>query len=134
MTKRRRYTDDFRANAVLMLEAAGYPNTEGALTSVARHLKVPHQTLSRWGRGTNNPPPPLLVQEKKASLVELLETELEAIFKEMGKARQDATYQQLGTVAGIFFDKRQLLTGGPTENVDMRSVKVVEIVRPSNST
>lgn len=28
--KRKRYTDDFRASAVLMLEAAGYPDTPGA--------------------------------------------------------------------------------------------------------
>lgn len=128
-----RYTDEFRASAVLMLQAAGYPDVEGALVRVARELKIPHQTLSRWGRAKQNPPPHDLVRDKKIDFVQVIETELNAIFGEMPDARPDASYQQLGTVAGILFDKRQLLTGGPTENINMHALKVIEVVRPDDN-
>lgn len=113
---RHRYTDEFRAGVVLQLMAAGYPDTPGALARVARKNKVPHQTAGRWARAANNPPPSNLVQHKKIDFVAAIEDEMTAILGEMGVTRQDASYSQLGTVFGILTDKRQLLTGGPTDN------------------
>lgn len=112
---RKRYDDKFRANAVVMLEAAGYPNKKGALEQVSRHLGIPHPTLHRWIKEKNNPAPSELVQEKRKELRELLEDELRAIFQEMPSARSEAGYRDLGTVAGILFDKKQLIDGKPTE-------------------
>lgn len=120
MAKRKRYTDEFRASAVLMLEAAGYPDKEGALTKVAKHLGMPYQTLSRWAREKNNPPPPELVHNKKIDLIAGIKNELSFIFDEMGKTRQDAEYRELATAFGIMVDKLQLLTGQPTERNDSR--------------
>ena len=120
-----RYSDEERANAVLMLEAAGYPKTEGALSRVARRLSIPHQTLSRWGRRAQNPPPHKLVQEKKFDLIQAIRDEVQAVLGDMPDARQDADYRALTTALGIMVDKLQLLTGEPTERVDMVS-RIVE--------
>jgi hypothetical protein len=57
-----------------------------------------------------------------------MDNEMRAIFGEMHEARPDATYQQLATAYGILFDKTQLLTGGPTENVNQRGAMVIKIV------
>ena len=126
---RKSYTDKFRANAVVMLEAAGYKgdrekNKPGALGRVAKHLNVPEATLGRWYRQERNPPPTEMVSEKRGDLVAMIDTELTAIFGEMPNARPDADYRALGTVAGILVDKLQLLTGGATENNDV-TIRIV---------
>lgn len=118
VAKRKSYDDKFRSSAVIMLEAAGYPNRKGALSDVAKHIAVPAMTLSRWFHGKQNPPPNQMVSEKRSELKDLISTELDAIFKAMPNARQDATYKDLGTVAGILMDKKQLLEGKPTERVE----------------
>lgn len=115
---RNRYDDKFRASAVVMLEAAGYPDKKGALEQVARNLGMPAPTLHRWIRAKNNPPPFDIVKEKRTELRDLLENELRAIFQEMPEARGDASYKDLGTVAGILFDKKQLIDGKPTEIIE----------------
>jgi len=76
---RKRYDDKFRANAVVLLEAAGYPNKKGALELVSKQLSCPCPTLHRWAKGKNNPPPSDIVNEKRKELKELLEDELRAI-------------------------------------------------------
>jgi len=101
-----------------MLEAAGYPDKKGALIAVAKSLGVPHSTLSRWANSVCNPPPSEIVQEKKQELKDLLENELRGILGDMPSARLDASYRDLGTVAGILFDKLQLVSGKPTEIID----------------
>jgi transposase-like protein len=128
--KRRRYTDDFRASVVLMLEAAGYPDRKGALMAVSRKSKVPHPTLSRWYRKIQNPPPNDLVQHKKIDFEQAIEEEMTAILKAMQEARPDAYYTHLATAFGIMFDKRQLLTGGSTENVNQQTVTYIKENRP----
>ena len=100
------------------MEAAGWPEQKGALTAVAKKVKVPHPTVSRWGRQVQNPPPNELVRDKRIQLTDLIENELQAIYAEFPKARQDASYRDLGVVGGILHDKLQLLTGGSTENVN----------------
>ena len=103
-----------------MLEAAGYPDQKGALVAVAKNVKIPYQTLSRWARGVQNPAPHQVVHEKKVTLIDLLESEIRAIYAEMPNARSDASYRDLGTVNGILHDKLQLLTGGPTANINQQ--------------
>lgn len=128
--KRKSYDDKFRASAVVMLEAAGYPDKKGALTRVANNLKVPARTLSRWFNGENNPPPDNIVSEKTFELEAFLETEVVAIFKRMPSERDEATYRELGTVAGILIDKLQLVSGKATarmEHQDWRSEAIAGI-------
>lgn len=113
----RRYTDEQRASFVVMLEAAGYPDTPGALKRVAANAGVHENVLRRWYKGTSNPAPTTIVSRKKIDLKKAIDDELSAIFKEMHVKREDADYRALGTVAGILMDKKLLLEGKPTERI-----------------
>ena len=138
MAKQRRYDDQYRASAVLMLEAAGYPDRVGALSAVSSRLGVPHPTLSRWARQVQNPAPETLVHEKRldlvAELTDLLGLSLTAARGTVG----DATYRELLTGVGILVDKVQLLTGAPTERAevhvsDHRDRLLADIARKADS-
>lgn len=113
----KRYTDEERAQVVAMLKMEGYPDTLGALTKVAKYAKVHPDVLRRWWKGTQNPPPDTLVVQKKKELREAIKDELSEIFAAMNSKREDASYRDLGTVAGILFDKQQLLNEQPTERI-----------------
>lgn len=117
--KRRRYDDKFRTNAVLMLEAAGYPDQKGALTRVANNLKMPPTTLAGWANGQNEPPAELRC-EKKADVIEFIKKEIPQVFREMGDARQDASYRDLMVGMGILVDKWLILSGDATERHEIR--------------
>lgn len=114
---RRRYTDEERASLMVMLQSEGYPGKVGALQKVAEYAAISPDVLRRWWKGTQNPPPDKLVVHKKIDLKEAINEELTAIFKEMKSARSSADYRELGTVAGILFDKKQLLEDKPTERI-----------------
>jgi len=130
--KRRRYDDKFRTNAVIMLEAAGYPERKGALTRVADHLRVPMSTLRGWANGHNNPPPADLRCEKKADLIEFIKAEIPQIFRELGDARPDANYRDLMVGLGILIDKWQLLSGDATQRSEVMAR--IELTWPDAST
>lgn len=117
-----RWTDEERASAILMLQAAGYPERKGALTQVANNLSIPATTLRRWHLGLSNPPPAETVRRKTLDLRRALRDEINAALTEMGKARIDASYKDLGTVLGILFDKLQLLNGDSTANTNQRVI------------
>ena len=136
--RRQHYDDEFRASAVLMLEAAGYPGQKGALSQVANRLSVPESTLRGWFSGAHNPPPAKVRAEKRIDLREAIREELAGIFPAMAERRQEATYRELATAAGILIDKDQLLSGQPTErqevNVnDHRERLLADIARKSGS-
>ena len=117
--KRKNYTDDFRASAVLMLEAAGYtgdPDTGrlGSLMAVSNKLGVSHVTLRRWFLRLNNPPPSNLVHEKKIDLKRELTELLGLHITEARTAVKDAGLGDIDRGIGILFDKLQLLDNKPT--------------------
>lgn len=126
-----RYTDEFRANSVIMLEMSGYPDKPGALMETAKYLKIPHATLSRWYNGKRNPPPSEMVQIKKETIVDLLKSEIGAALKEMINARQDADYKELATAIGIMIDKMQLLDGKPTDRAEIIDDRLTDEERVS---
>lgn len=111
---RKRYTDEFRASAVLMLQGAGYPDTVGSLAAVSARVGVAGTTLRRWFTKEQNPPPDKIVAIKKEDLADLILKEAHAILKDMPDARQDASYREMATAFGIMVDKLQLLTGEAT--------------------
>lgn len=117
-TKRKSYDDKFRASAVVMLEAAGYPLQKGALTHVAEHLHVPAMTLSRWFKGTRNPAPNEVVTEKRIDLLDKLRALAHTLADAIPDKIEDANLQQSGTVLGIVLDKVQLLEGKATERIE----------------
>jgi transposase-like protein len=124
VAKRKRYTDEYRANAVLLLIAAGYPGKKGALSKVSRHLGISHQTLGRWGRAENNPPPPELVQAKKVSMKEQLRELFNLHIDAAGDSIKDADHHQVMGGLKITFESYQLLTGGPTANINQRTINL----------
>ena len=116
MAKRKSYTDDYKAGIVLMLEAAGYPHTKGALQRVANKTGVPHPTISRWFRKVQAHPPDNLVQSKKGSLIERLDEIIDQMVDELPSAIPDAGLRELTTGIGTLIDKRRLLSGESTDN------------------
>lgn len=125
--KKPTYDDQFRSSAVLMLQSQGYPEMDGALSIVAKYLKVPASTLSRWFKGTSNPPPSNIVNTKKEDLRSLYLDEIYAIMRVLPDKRDEASYGTLATAQGIFFDKIRLLDGLPTEIVQLMPALISEI-------
>ena len=115
---RKRYDDKFRASAVVMLEAQGYPDKKGALSKVSKHLGVPESTLHGWARAKHNDPPSELRSEKRGELTALIENEIYNVLNAMPDAIPDASYRDLATGLGILIDKKQLLDGKATEIID----------------
>lgn len=111
------YSDDFRAGALLLLKAAGYPDTVGALETVARRLGVPRQTLSGWALKGAAPVPEHVMRARKLDFTDAIKLELGEIFEAMGQKRDKATYRDLTLSAGILLDKLQLLEGNATQNI-----------------
>jgi len=130
--QRRRYDDKFRASAVVMLEAAGYPDKKGALEQTAKHLGMPITTLHGWYNATRNPAPTEVRNEKRVELKDLLRNEISSIFRDMPNARPDASYRDLGTVAGILFDKLQLLDGKPTLIIELSDLLKAGTITPED--
>ena len=116
MAKRKQYTDEFRASAVLMLASQGWPDRKGSLTKVANHLSIHPRTLSRWANGENNPPPDKVVNSKKRDMLSEIESLQYLILGEMHNAVEDAPLNQLATSYGILTDKHRLLSGESTDN------------------
>ena len=111
-----KYTDKFRASAVVMLLAAGWPDVKGAQSRVSKHLKVPRKTLVYWAKKQQNPPPAKLVQEKRQNMIELLEDMRYMLLDEAKEAIPEAPLNHLLTGYGILTDKQRLLTGESTDN------------------
>lgn len=122
MAKKSRYNDEFRTGALLLLEASGYPDNQGGIVRTAKHLGIPESTLRGWWNGSRNPVPAEMRAEKRAELHDLLETEIRSALKQMNSVRDSATYRDLGTVAAILIDKRQILTGKPTWIVEISNL------------
>lgn len=116
MAKRKRYTDEFRASAVLMLEAAGYPEKKGALARVANKLGVPARTLSRWFKRTNNPPPINLVDNRRDSAIALFDELRHSALDELEIARKGASMNDLALLFTTLVDRHYFLTGGHNDN------------------
>jgi transposase-like protein len=114
--KKRTYDDKFRASAVIMLQAQGYPDTKGALQAVARNLGVATSTLQGWFNKTSNPPPPNIRREKEIDFVAAIKSELAEVLNLLPDKRDEATYRELVTAVGILTDKMRLLDGESTEN------------------
>jgi hypothetical protein len=116
--KRRRYTDEERASCVVMLEAQGYPNHKGALTSVAKYAKVPINTLRGWYIAKHSPPPTELRNQKRQDIADRLEGIVHALLDHVDRqfVIAEMSGQQAMTSAAIGIDKMRLLRDQSTEN------------------
>lgn len=119
------YSDDYKTSAVLMLEASGYPDKEGALESVYKALRRggkqgPARTsLSNWYTRSKHSGASTTLEQKRAELQEVIRDEVYAALGAAGAAREDASYKDLITAAAILIDKLQLLNGGATERTEI---------------
>ncbi len=128
----RDYTDSFREDALLILEASGYPDKKGAVDKAAKATGVSVRTLRRWWVERDQARVPANVaSEKRNDLREMIESELAGIFGDMPGARYDANYRELATAAGILIDKLQIITGNPTEITQNKKSQIV-ITIPDN--
>lgn len=109
--RRPRYTDEFRARCTVMLEAEGYPETEGALTRIGARTGVPLRTLSRWYNAESNPPPDRIVNAVKRDMIMILE---DVAYQHGENAADvdlvyDTSARDSAVVMGIAIDKLRLL-------------------------
>ena len=116
MGQYRQYTDDFKAGALALLAASGWPEDENGLARTAKHLNVPVSTLRNW-YSRDKQPPAELREEKNLELTEAIRRELGAILTEMAGKREDASFKDLAVGFGILAEKLQLLNGEPTQNL-----------------
>lgn len=101
-----------------MVASEGYPADKYALGRVAEKLKINKRTLRRWVDGDSGAPSDKIVNQEKIGLIDLIDDEIRAAFKEMHTAREDASYRDLVIGAATLLDKKQLLTGEPTERTE----------------
>lgn len=106
---RRSYSDKERANALAVLDSCG-----GNISEASRTTGVPRMTLQDWSGSAVHEDVTELRQEKKRDLGEAIEAEVYAILGILPEKRSEASFKDLSTAAGIFFDKLQLLKGEPT--------------------
>jgi transposase-like protein len=122
----KKYSDKQKAAAILMVEAAGYPDTLGAIDRVSKEQKIPQRTLYRWvTQGVHSSDPEAAasmaetMEETRQELVELIENTVRKALKSMAEAdvRDGATYRDFAWAAAVLIDKLQVLNGQPSQHI-----------------
>jgi len=120
--KYKRYTDEFIAGALLTYDAT--PN----FVKVAKHLKIPESTLRSWdnkrkdlekmpqGREVDAN----IYDDKKINFIEMIDSLLIKHLNEASSTLGGASHHEVIGGVKVLFDVKQLLTGGPTENINQR--------------
>lgn len=115
-----KYSDEYRATAIAMMVAEGYPDDATAIKRVHGQLAVPKpnvRTLRYWYQHQHQPAPEKLIQEKKEDLSDLFEKVAEKYVRHAMK--DDIVLKSSGagamTAAAIAVDKMRLLRNLPTE-------------------
>lgn len=134
-----KFDDNYRAGVVVMLQTEGYPHDEFALGRVHNYLKqkAPYPTkttISNWFHGTKNAPPSKIVDDKKADMVQALQS---LTWKLVEHANADSTVsemsgQQAITSIGILIDKTRLLLEKPTE-ISKSDVTIYKLEYPEDA-
>ncbi len=126
-----KYSDKFKASAVVTLQGAGYPDNPHKLKEVARSLNVHHRTLRRWFNNDTGAPSDNIVTQEKRDMSEELR---KLFFKLIDHALDEDVItemsgQQAVTSMGIVFDKMRLLMGLPTQIVGIMPDVVAALER-----
>ncbi len=115
------YSDEDKASALLMLEAAGWPNRVGSMSQVARRLSVPESTLRAWAKNEHGAPPAKVRERKKGELVQTLTDVAFALVEHLASIADTGDVRETATALGIVVDKLQALADEqPTQNVNQR--------------
>lgn len=114
MGKKRRYSDDDRANALAALAANG-----GNVRRTSRQLGIPAVTLRSWRDGERAAIPSESVDSKKKALSEQLEGIARQLLDRLTVEKiDDCSLRELMTAVGIAVDKMLLLRGQATVITD----------------
>jgi transposase-like protein len=127
-TKRRPkriYSDSDKAAALVALDT-----NEGNVAKTARQLGIPRVTLLAWSKPDGVSDEVSDIQHTKkgdlaARFLDIIYQMVEVIPDKI----PDADIRSLITGVGILTDKYQLLTGGATENVNLRAVTLTELMQ-----
>jgi hypothetical protein len=114
------YSDEDKASAVLMLEAAGYPVRIGAMSQVVRELGVPESTLRSWAKQEHGAPPAKVRDRKRGELVQTLNEVAFKLLDHLGNIADTGDVKETATAFGIVVDKLQILNGEPTQTINQR--------------
>lgn len=113
--RRRVYSDREKAEYLAILAANG-----GDVSRTAAMTGVPAKTLYRWRDGNTITPEILNIEnEKRSNIYDLITDEMYEVLGLAKERRKDGDYRALMTAFGILFDKRQLLTGEATGNLNV---------------
>lgn len=119
-----KFSDSYRAAAVVMLQSEGYPQDPFAIGRVHEYLRQssPYPTktsLKNWFSGSHNAPPSKILDDKKRDMADEFK-ELVWLLVDHVKTPEtiaEMSGQQAVTSIGILVDKMRLLMGLPTQIV-----------------
>ncbi len=122
--KRRTYSDADVAGAVLLLEAAGYPDRRGAMEEVCKATGINDNTLRNWYTRERRTIDPRVEGRKRAEIVDALGDLQDKLIRKLSEKLEDnsASLRDIAIAFGIVSDKRALLLGHATQNVEQRLV------------
>lgn len=108
--KRKRYTDDDRANALAALAANG-----GNVKLTANQIDIPETTIRKWLSSEQHPEITKKGAQKKGPLSDYLEKIAWQLADSLPGKTDQSSLQQVATSLGIVIDKMRLLRNEPTE-------------------
>lgn len=125
---KRIYTDEDRERARVVWEMSG-----GNINATARETSIPIGTIFGWVTTWKLPPPvaaPEAIQiafehirmDKKAEIISVAWDLARAAFDHSKEHLPGTSAKDAAVIAGIAIDKAQLLSGEPTERVDIRAI------------
>jgi transposase-like protein len=125
---RRRYSDQERAEAMLILAANG-----GNLSATAIDTGIPYHTLRHWAAGDRHPEAIQMAKEKMPPLADRLEEVVSLLAEGMDDPLkiQRAPLNQIAVALGILIDKVRLLRGQATGSA---CGVVAEVLDPNTPT
>lgn len=108
---RRRYSDQERAEAMVVLMAYG-----GNLAATATATGIPYRTLRHWAAGDRHPEAIRMAREKQQPLADRLEEVVAMLAEGMDDPAkiEKAPLNQIAVALGILIDKVRLLRAVPT--------------------
>lgn len=117
----KKIADEDKAIAIIVMQAAGYPDRSGALRRAGKETGISTRTLRRYWLDKDNPIVDNLVTPKKGTIIEKLDSVIHMILDSFDMDTiNEAELRERATALGIVIDKMQILTGGPTENVNQQ--------------
>ena len=125
---RRRYSDQERAEAMLVLAANG-----GNLSATAIDTGIPYHTLRHWAAGDRHPEAIQMAKEKMPPLADRLEEVVSLLAEGMDDPLkiQKAPLNQIAVALGILIDKVHILRG---QSAGSASGVFAEILDPRTPT